>query len=70
MRIYILFNVNEADNSTDLSYELDYMFKGVYKSYVDAFERFLYMKIDLLIMHSEAGLDDENYTDIIKNWKI
>lgn len=57
MEVFILFKVNEANNSTDLDYELDYMFRGVYKTYEKAYEQFLNSTIELYEMYYRDTLE-------------
>ena len=38
--IYLLFDVNTGGNSSDLNYELGYMFRGAYKTRVSALQKF------------------------------
>lgn len=45
---YILFSCNEAGNTDDINYELDYMFRGIYLSRRDAFCEFLKLRIEVL----------------------
>ena len=40
-KIFLLFDINEACNSQDLSYEMDYMFHGAFISYEQAYKNFL-----------------------------
>src|SRR5690348_6168195 len=47
-KFYILFKCDEAGNSDDINYELDYMFRGIYLSFRDAYYAFLNLRIEVL----------------------
>ena len=75
--IYLLFDFNAGSNSSDLNYELDYMFRGAYKTRVSALEKFATFMIEIDEDNEEIYFDSEELnverTEAMlekKDWKI
>jgi len=73
---YILFDVDQVYNSSDINSELEYMYQGLFTSYDDAFNTFHYR----LLENEEEIEEDINSSNITRekaekildkwNWKI
>ena len=75
--IYLLFDVDAGGNSSDLNYELDYMFRGAYKTRKSALLKFVTFMIEVDEDDEEIYFDNEELnierTEAMlekKNWKI
>ena len=71
---YILFDVDQVYNSSDINSELDYMFQGLFTSYDDAFNTFHQRLLDdeEIVDINSSNISREKAGEILDkwNWKI